>query len=63
MTKTSPKLLHYKVILICYSTVNSNPNDYPFISQSVNNENESLAKVSSGVNYLFPLPSFLNWSF
>ena len=37
-------------ILPCYSTVNSNPNDYPLNSKS---ENESLVKVYSKTNYPF----------
>ena len=40
------------------STVNSNPNDYLLISQSVNDGNESPVKIISKSNYSFTLPSF-----
>ena len=37
-----------------YSTVNSNSNDYPINTLSVNNDNESPVEVYSKSNYPFP---------
>ena len=42
-------------ILLSYSNVNSNPNDYPLNSQSVIEENESLDKIYSKTIF-FNLP-------
>ena len=41
-----------------YSTLNSNPNDYPLNIPTVENDSESPVKVYSKTNYAFPPPSF-----
>ena len=45
-----------------YSTVDTNPNDYPIDNTSVNNDNENPFKLYSNSNYPFAAPSFLNSS-
>ena len=39
-----------------YSTVNSNPNDYPIKTPTDDNDSESPVKVNSKTNYPFPPP-------
>ena len=40
-------------IFPCYSTVNTNPTDYPVDNTSVNNDNDNPIKICSKTNYFF----------
>ena len=52
-TSTLISLKYQKPTLPICSTVNTNPNDYPFDTTSVNNGNDSRVKVYSKTNYPF----------